>query len=153
LIRCRKDVFRGSLKNLTIIFYWRFENMISFDESIQPFMQKRLGQLEEWFEAYASGGLLGQGLKASSLGLRNGAQPTIVLIEDIDDISVLAAEDLGDSRIQIECDVSFNVELALNDEEDNYHCTWVSMIILLELDTEERVIKRHRVISASGSDN
>jgi hypothetical protein len=122
--------------------------MPNFEQEIPPRVVRRLRRPDEMFARYAAEHLPGQELEPGPLLLLDSTQPTIALVEEVGEVDVHAAEDLGDGRIEVRCRVAMCVELDLNDDEFESETTEAKFRLFRTVGTAKGEVTEHHVYEA-----
>jgi hypothetical protein len=127
--------------------------MVHFDDRVPRRLATKLRRLEEMFEPYVSEFLPSEELDPGPLSLPCSTQPTVTLVEDIDDeMTVLEAVETADGQIEARVSVYLNVEVDLNDEDGESEATGATFDLSLVIDPDEGEIVGHYVHGAADPD-
>jgi hypothetical protein len=122
--------------------------MPDLEQEIPPRVVRRLRRIDAMFARYAEEHLPGEELEPGPLLLPDSTQPAIALVEEVGEVDVDEAEDLGDGRIEVRSWVAMCVELDLNDDEFESETTEAKFRLFLTVDTAKGEVTEHHVDEA-----
>ncbi len=101
---------------------------------VPSYLAKRLSALDGWFEEYAAENLPNEELAPGEDGLPADSAPELDEVKKVEQVRVVAANDIGEGHLSVKCEVRLIVTASLNNPGETVvtiRPTW-EMCLLVE---------------------